>query len=45
MPCCSALIFYQRTSLNVYDPDIAKCSGQMRRLLVIDIGNLRGINL
>ena len=27
MSCRSALIFYQRTSVNVYDPDIFKCSG------------------
>ena len=27
MSCCSALISHKRTFLNVYDPDIFKCSG------------------
>jgi hypothetical protein len=28
VPRCSTLICTQRTFLNVYDPDILKCSGQ-----------------
>ena len=31
MSCSSAVIFYQRTSVNVYDPDIFKCSGHRRK--------------
>jgi hypothetical protein len=34
MSCRSALIFYQRTSVNVYDPDIFNCFGQGRQLRV-----------
>jgi len=29
MSCCFSLITSQRTSVNVYDPDIFKCSGQL----------------
>ena len=45
MSRCSALILNQRTSLIVYDPDIFKCSGQSAGAAVINIGNVRSINI
>ena len=45
MSRCAALIFSQRTFSNVYDPDISKCSGQMRALFGTNIWGVQRIDI